>query len=127
MLAATATASTIPAPASLKGPVDGQVNVAALFVADKAIRDAATKVLASAVQNDGPAAIAAVGFVAVKALAYKKSAAVHGGAADAVVTLSRAGATKALKPTFINSGLYAALIEGFADKMPAPHNVAASR
>ncbi|KAG1760411.1 P-loop containing nucleoside triphosphate hydrolase protein [Suillus occidentalis] len=108
------------------GSVDGQVDVAALFVADKATRDAAAKVLASAVQNDGPAAIAAVGFVeaAVKALADKKSAAAREGAADAVVALARAGATKALEPTFIDSGLYAALIEGFADKMPAPRNAA---
>ncbi|KIK37849.1 hypothetical protein CY34DRAFT_15435 [Suillus luteus UH-Slu-Lm8-n1] len=49
--AATATASTIPSPASLKGPVDGQVDVAALFVADKATRDTAAKVLASAVKE----------------------------------------------------------------------------
>jgi elongation factor 3 len=62
MPAATATASSIPSPTSLKGPVDGQVDVAALFVAGKATRDAAAKVLASAMQNDGPAAIAAVGF-----------------------------------------------------------------
>lgn len=126
MPAATATASAIPSPASLKGPVDAQVDVAALFVADKATRDAAARALASAVQNDGPAAIAAVGFVeaAVKALADKKSAAAREGAADAVAALAKAGATKALEPTFVDSGLYAALIEGFADKMPAPRNAA---
>ncbi|KAG2130249.1 hypothetical protein DEU56DRAFT_757923 [Suillus clintonianus] len=47
MPAATATASTIPSPASLKGPVDGQVDVAALFVATSALRDAATLALLS--------------------------------------------------------------------------------
>jgi elongation factor 3 len=82
--------------------------------------------LASAVQNDGPAAISAVGFTeaALKALADKKSPAAREGAADAVVALAKAGATKALEPTFIESGLYAALIEGFADKMPAARNAA---
>jgi elongation factor 3 len=126
MPAVTASASAIPSPASLKGVVDGQIDVAALFVSDKASRDAAAKALASAVQNDGPAAIAAVGFTeaAVKALADKKSPAAREGAAAAVLALAQAGATKALEPTFIDSGLYAALIEGFADKMPAARNAA---
>ncbi|KAF8842545.1 polyketide synthetase [Paxillus ammoniavirescens] len=126
MPAVTASASTIPSPASLKGVVDGQIDVAALFVSDKASRDAAAKALASAVQNDGPAAIAAVGFTeaAVKALADKKSPAAREGAAAAVLALAQAGAIKALEPTFIDSGLYAALIEGFADKMPAARNAA---
>ncbi|KIJ63287.1 hypothetical protein HYDPIDRAFT_182287 [Hydnomerulius pinastri MD-312] len=126
MPAVTATAPATPSPASLKGPVDGQIDVASLFVADKASRDAAAKALASAVQNDGPAAISAVGFIeaAIKALADKKSPAAREGAADAVVALAKSGATKALEPTFIDSGLYAALIEGFADKMPAARNTA---
>ncbi|KAF9228689.1 hypothetical protein BS17DRAFT_744710 [Gyrodon lividus] len=126
MPAVTATAPAIPSPASLKGVVDGQIDVAALFVADKASRDGAAKALASAVQNDGPAAISAVGFTeaAVKALADKKSPAAREGAADAIVALAKAGATKALEPTFIDSGLYTALIEGFADKMAAARNAA---
>ncbi|KAF9239685.1 polyketide synthetase [Melanogaster broomeanus] len=126
MPAVTATASAVPSPASLKGAVEGQIDVAALFISDKASRNAAAKALASAVQNDGPAAISAVGFTeaALKALADKKSPAAREGAADAVVALAKAGATKALEPTFIDSGLYAALIEGFADKMPAARNAA---
>ncbi|KAG9318232.1 P-loop containing nucleoside triphosphate hydrolase protein [Chiua virens] len=126
MPAVTATASAVPSPASLKGVVDGQVDVASLFVADKASRDAAAKALASAVQNNGLAAITAVGFTeaALKALADKKSPAAREGAANAIVALANAGATKALEHTFINSGLYAALIEGFADKMPAARNAA---
>ncbi|KAH7928178.1 hypothetical protein BV22DRAFT_1083549 [Leucogyrophana mollusca] len=126
MPAVTATAPATPSPASLKGPVDGQIDVAALFVADKATRDAAAKALASAAQNEGPAAIAAVGFseAAIKALADKKSPAAREGAADAVVVLAKSGATKALEPTFIDSGLYAALLEAFADKMPAVRNAA---
>jgi elongation factor 3 len=126
MPAVTATIPAIPSPASLKGVVDGQVDVAALFVADKASRDAATKAFASAIQNDGPAAISAVGFIdaALKALSDKKSPAAREGAAVAIVALAKAGATKALEPSFIDSGLYAALIEGFADKMPAARNAA---
>ncbi|KAH0830366.1 polyketide synthetase [Lanmaoa asiatica] len=126
MPAVTATAPAVPSPASLKGVVDGQIDIVALFVADKASRDAAAKALASAVQNNGPAAVSAVGFTEaiVKALSDKKSPAAREGAADAVVALVKAGATRALEPTFIDSGLYAALIEGFADKMPAARNAA---
>ncbi|KAH7914089.1 P-loop containing nucleoside triphosphate hydrolase protein [Hygrophoropsis aurantiaca] len=126
MPAVTATAPAIPSPASLKGPVDGQIDVAALFVADKASRDIAAKALAAAAQNEGPAAIAAVGFsdAAIKALADKKSPAAREGAADAVAVLAKSGATKALEPTFVDSGLYAALLEAFADKMPAVRNAA---
>ena len=126
MPAVTASALAVPSPASLKGVVDGNIEVATLFVADNASRDAAAKALASATQNNGPAAISAVGFTeaALNALSDKKSPAAREGAADAIVALARAGATKALEPTFISSGLYAALIEGFADKMPAARNAA---
>ena len=122
----TATSPAVPSPASLKGVVDGQIDVAALFVADKASRDAAAHTLASAVQNNGPAAISAVGFTdaVIKALSDKKSPAAREGAANAVSVLAKASATKALEPTFIDSGLYAALIEGFADKTPAARNAA---
>lgn len=126
MPAVATTAPAIPSPALLKGAVDGQFDITAVFVADKTTRDAAAKALASAVQNNGPAAISAVGFTeaAIKALSDKKSTAAREGAADAVVALAKAGATKALEPSFVDSGLYAALIEGFADKMPAARNAA---
>ena len=126
MPAVTASAPAIPSPASLKGVVDGQIDVASLFVADKTSRDAAAKALASAAQSNGSAAISAVGFseAALKALSDKKSPAAREGAAEAVAVLAKAGATKALEPTFIDSGLYAALVEGFADKMPAARNAA---
>ena len=118
-------APTAVTPASLKGVVEG-VDAASLFAADKATREGAAKTLASAVQNDGPAALTAVGFAdaAVKALADKKSPAAREGAANAVTALAQAGATKTLEPIFIDSGLYAALIEGFADKTPAARNAA---
>ena len=126
MPAVTAASTAIPSPATLKGAVDGQIDIAALFVADKAIRDAAAKALAGAAQNEGPTAINAVGFpeAAVKALADKKSPAAREGAAEAVLTLARTGATKALEPSFVNSGLYAALLEAFADKTPAVRTAA---
>ncbi|KAI6100484.1 polyketide synthetase [Pisolithus croceorrhizus] len=112
-------------PAALKGSAEG-IDVASLLVADKASRLAAAKTLASAVQNHGPAGLVAIGFTeaAVKALGDKKSPAAREGAAEAVTALAQAGATKALEPIFIDSGLYDALIEAFADKMPAVRNAA---
>ncbi|KAG6332182.1 hypothetical protein ID866_6905 [Astraeus odoratus] len=122
---AVAAAPIATTPASLKGSVEG-LDLASLFVADKASRDAAAKALASTVQNNGPAALAAVGFTeaAKKALADKKSPSAREGAAEAVTALAQVGATKALEPIFVDSGLYDALIEGFADKMPAARNAA---
>ncbi|KAI6164184.1 polyketide synthetase [Pisolithus thermaeus] len=125
MPAITASAIAPATPAALKGSAEG-IDVASLFVADKASRLAAAKTLASAVQNHGPAGLVAVGFTdaAVKALGDKKSPAAREGAAEAVTALAEAGATKALEPIFIDSGLYVALIETFADKMPAVRNAA---
>lgn len=77
-------------------------------------------------RKDGPAAIHQVGFAdaAVKALVDKKSPAAREGAASAVAFLAKNGAVKALEPTFIESGLYAALLEAMADKMPAVRTAA---
>ncbi|KAI6111055.1 polyketide synthetase [Pisolithus sp. B1] len=119
MPAITASAIAPATPAALKGSAEG-IDVASLFVADKASRLAAAKTLASAVQNHGPAGLVA----AIKALGDKKSPAAREGAAEAVTALAQAGATKALEPIFIDSGLYDALIETFADKMPAVRNAA---
>ncbi|EGN96285.1 hypothetical protein SERLA73DRAFT_112506 [Serpula lacrymans var. lacrymans S7.3] len=121
MPAIATSAVATPSPASLKGAIDGQVDVASLFVADKATRDSAAQLLASAAQKDGPAAFTAVGFAeaTLKALADKKSPAAREGAASAITVLAKGGATKALEPIFIDSGLYDALIDTFADKMPA--------
>ncbi|KAF5373121.1 hypothetical protein D9758_001486 [Tetrapyrgos nigripes] len=127
MPAATATApASIPNPASLKAPVDGQVDVSALFVADKAAREAAVSHLTAVAAKEGPSALESAGFQAavLKALADKKSPAAREGAAEAVLALAKNGAVKALEPTFISSGIYAALLETFADKMPAPKTVA---
>ena len=128
MPAITATATTTPSPASLKGgaPVDGQVDIATLFVSDKATRESAAQSLVSIAQKDGPVAIQQVGFsdAAVKALADKKSPAAREGAASAVAFLATSGAVKALEPTFIDSGLFAALLETMADKMPAVRTAA---
>jgi elongation factor 3 len=126
MPAATPTVAATPSPASLKGVVDGQVDVATLFVSDKATRDLAAQTLASIAQKEGPAGIQQVGFsdAALKALTDKKSPAAREGAASAVAFLAKSGAVKALEPTFIDSGLYAALLEAMADKMPAVRTAA---
>jgi elongation factor 3 len=131
MPAATATAVAPVSPASLKAganptSVDATVDIARLFVADQATRDSAANALAAAAKNDGPSALQSVGFVeaVVKALADKKSPAARQGAAEAVSTLVKSGAVKALEPHFIESGLYAALLEAFADKMPAVRTAA---
>ncbi|KAK7449728.1 translational elongation factor EF-1 alpha [Stygiomarasmius scandens] len=123
---ATAPVSSIPDPASLKGSVDGQVNVSALFGADKAAREAAISHFAAVAAKEGPSALESAGFQAqvIKALADKKSPAAREGAAEAILGLAKNGAVKALEPTFVSSGIYAALLETFADKMPAPRTVA---
>ncbi|KIK59042.1 hypothetical protein GYMLUDRAFT_44778 [Collybiopsis luxurians FD-317 M1] len=129
MPAVTATSPAMPSPASLKAavaPVEGQVDVSALFVSDKSARQAAAAHLASVAAKEGPSALQAAGFqdAVLKALADKKSPAAREGAAEAVLVLSKNGAVKALEPSFVNSGIYAALLETFADKMPAVKTVA---
>ncbi|PCH38593.1 hypothetical protein WOLCODRAFT_66180 [Wolfiporia cocos MD-104 SS10] len=129
MPAVTATSPATPAPASLKAavlPVDGQFDVTGLFVADKATRESAAATFAALAQKDGSKVLQSVGFTdaAVKALQDKKSPAAREGAAKAVATLAKSDAVKALEPLFIDSGLYAALLECFADKMPAARTAA---
>ncbi|KAF9533634.1 elongation factor 3 [Crepidotus variabilis] len=132
MPAVTAPAVTTPSPAALKAAanpvqVDGQnFNITALFTSDKAARDAAAKDLASIAQKEGPATLQSVGFgdAVIKALADKKSPAAREGAASAVVSIISSGAIKALEPIFIDSGIYNALLETFADKMPAVRTAA---
>jgi elongation factor 3 len=108
-----------PAPVSLK-----EFDVASLFVADKATRDASAASLAALAKEKGPAALTAVSDAVLKALADKKSPAAREGAADTIRTLSTSGGVQALEPTFIASGIYAALLESFADKMPAVRTAA---
>ena len=133
MPAVTATAASIPSPASLKAaaaaavaPVDGQFDVTGLFVADKATRESAAASFAALAEKDGPAAFQSVAFTdaVVKALGDKKSPAAREGAANAVTVLSKTPAIKALEPLFIDNGVYAALLEAFADKMPAVRTAA---
>ncbi|CCM05774.1 uncharacterized protein FIBRA_08007 [Fibroporia radiculosa] len=124
MPAVTAATPATPAPASLKAavaPVDGQFDVTSLFVADKATRESAAATLAAIAQKDGPKALQSVGFTdaAIKALGDKKSPAAREGAANAVAVLASSDAIRALEPIFLGSGLYNALLESFADKMPA--------
>ncbi|KAF7323317.1 hypothetical protein HMN09_00112500 [Mycena chlorophos] len=96
-------------PAATSAPVSlKEFDVSSLFVADKATRDASATSLAAHAQQKGPAAFAGVSDAVLKALADKKSPA----------------AREAIEPTFISSGLFAALLEGFADKMPAARNAA---
>ena len=94
--------------------------VDSLFVADKAVRQSAADEIASLAEKDGPSAIKSTGFTdaTIKALYNKKSPAAREGATQAVTALVTA-APCALEPLFIGSGLYAALLERFADKMPA--------
>jgi elongation factor 3 len=129
MPAVTATPIAASDPAALKAAVNASssgVNVASLFVADKATRDSAAQAFAAVAQKDGPAAVQSAGFneAAKKALADKKSPGAREGAASAVSAIVKHGGVKALEPTFIESGLYAALLETFADKMPAVRTAA---
>jgi elongation factor 3 len=108
-----------PAPVSLK-----EFDVSSLFVADKASREASAVSLAALAKDKGPVALPTVTAAILSALADKKSPAAREGAADAITTLAKQGGVKAIEPTFISSGIYAALLEGFADKMPAARNAA---
>jgi elongation factor 3 len=125
------TPAAVPAPVSLKAttvvaPIEGQMDIAAVFVADKATRDAAASQLAALAQKDGPAALQSVAFgnAVVKALADKKSPAAREAGAASITALVKGGAVKALEPIFIDSGIYNALLEAFADKMPAVRTAA---
>jgi elongation factor 3 len=126
MPAATASAAATPAPADLKAAAAGAGNVdlSNLFVADQAARQAAVAPLVAAASSKGPSALAGFPEAAIKALSDKKSPAAREGAAEAVLSLIKGGAIKALEPIFIDSGLYNALLEAFADKM-APVKTAA--
>ncbi|KAH9842397.1 P-loop containing nucleoside triphosphate hydrolase protein [Rhodofomes roseus] len=129
MPAVTANASPATPAASLKAavaPADGQFDVSGLFVSDKASRESAAATLVALAQKDGPTALQSVGFTdaAIKALTDKKSPAAREGAANAVAALAKSDAVKALEPLFIDSGLYAALLENFADKTPAARTAA---
>jgi elongation factor 3 len=128
-----ASTGSIPSPASLKAavnaaPVDGQIDVSALLVADKSARESAASALAAVAQKEGPSALESVGFndAIIKALGDKKSPAAREGASDAIALLAKSGAVKALEPTFVQSGIYKILLETFADKMPAARTAAVS-
>jgi elongation factor 3 len=125
MPAATASATAAAVPTSLKH-VDGQADFVSLFGADQASREAAAQALAVAAQKDGPSALKSAGYAeaAIKAFADKKSPAAREGAALSVSYLVKNGAVKALEPIFVDSGLYAALLEAFADKIPAARTAA---
>lgn len=129
MPAVTATPISPTDPAALKAAANASssgADVASLFVADKATRDSAAQTFAALAQKDGPAAVESAGFndAAKKALADKKSPAAREGAAAAVSAIVKFGGVAALEPTFIESGLYAALLETFADKLPAVRTAA---
>ncbi|EKM56053.1 uncharacterized protein PHACADRAFT_257098 [Phanerochaete carnosa HHB-10118-sp] len=132
MPAVTATPSAATTPASLKAavapvaPAQGQFDITGLFVADKAARSAAAAQLAALAEKEGPAALQSVGFTdaVVKALNDKKSPAAREGAANAVAAFAQSPAVRAFEPLFVDSGIYAALLEAFADKMPAVRTAA---
>ena len=103
-----------------------QIDISALFVADKSTSESTVKSLAAIAQKDGPAALESLGFqqAVTKALADKKSPAAREGAVQSIAFLVKSGAVKSLEPTFIDSGIYAALLETFADKVPAVRTAA---
>jgi elongation factor 3 len=123
-------ASACPAPRPLKAPsapsgpaahIDGQYDVTSLFASDKATREGAAAALAARAEKEGPAFFQQIGFADAIALAFadKKSPAAREGAANTIATISTTPAIRALEPLFVDAGIYAALLDGFADKMPA--------
>jgi elongation factor 3 len=125
VVTASGPSTVTPSPAALKAASVNGPAVDSLFVSDKAVRHSASESIASLAQKDGPSAIKSTGFIAavVKALNDKKSPGAREGAAEAVIAVSKAAAN-ALEPFFIDSGLYAALVETFADKIPAVRTAA---
>ena len=122
-ITASGPSAVTPSPVALKAASANAANAPAvdsLFVSDKSTRQSASESLASLAQKDGPSAIKSTGFTdaIIKALGDKKSPAAREGAAQAVIAVAKS-APHALEPVFIDSGLYAALLETFADKMPA--------
>ncbi|KAK7024023.1 P-loop containing nucleoside triphosphate hydrolase protein [Favolaschia claudopus] len=112
-------------PAATSAPVSlKEFDVSGLFVSDKATREASAAALVALAQEKGPAALTGVSDAILKAFADKKSPAAREGAADTILALAKNGAVKALEPSFITSGIYAALLEAFADKMPAARTAA---
>ncbi|KAI0818688.1 hypothetical protein BC629DRAFT_1463575 [Irpex lacteus] len=129
MPAVTASATATPSPASLKAavaPAEGQFDITGLFVSDKATREAAAAQLAALAEKEGPKALQSLNFAdaVAKALNDKKSPAAREGAANAISAIVKTPAIKALEPLFINDGIYAALLEAFADKTPAVRTAA---
>lgn len=120
--------ASIPPPADLKAAMasDTKIDVSSIFVADKAACESATATFVALTKKEDPAAVAASGFsdAAVKVLADKKSPAVREASANAVSAAIKQGAVKSLEPSFISTGLYAALVEAFADNMPAVRTAA---
>ena len=102
------------------------LDVAQLFVADKAIRDSAAQALVTLAETDGPQALATLGLpaVLVKSLGDKKSPAAREGAASTIRTLAKGAASIALEIVFVQSGLLSALLDTFADKIPAVRTAA---
>ncbi|VDC02670.1 unnamed protein product [Peniophora sp. CBMAI 1063] len=115
-----------PAPSAADLKATPSPAVEGLLVADKAARASAVESFVALVEKDGPAAIKSSNFTAgvIKALGDKKSPAAREAAADAVRAISESSAVKSLEPFFIDSGVYAALLDGFADKTPAARTAA---
>jgi elongation factor 3 len=126
-------ASACPAPSPLKGltvasvpaaAIDGQYNMTSLF--DKATRDAAVAVLVARAEKEGATFLRTSSFAESIAIALgdKKSPAAREAAAGVIIDVAKTPAIRALEPLFVDSGIYAALLEAFADKMPAVQKAA---
>jgi elongation factor 3 len=123
---ASGPSTATPSPAALKAAASANApTVDSLFVSDKAARQSASEGIASLAQKDGASAIKSTGFTdaVIKALGDKKSPGAREGAAESINAVSKAAAS-ALEPFFIDSGLYAVLVETFADKIPAVRTAA---
>lgn len=128
-------ASVCPAPTPLKGitapsapaaHIDGQYDMTALVSGDKATKEGAIAALIARAEKEGASFFRTANLaeaVAI-ALADKKSPATRQSAAEAVTAVAASPAIRALEPIFVDSGIYAALLEAFADKMPAVQKAA---
>lgn len=115
------TSSVASVPTAIKAAA---VDAPALLAADKPARIAAVEALVSRIQNEGISAIATLNLSdsIVRALGDKKSPLNREAAADSVQLLASNGAATHLEPFVLSNattGVFPALLEAFADKIPA--------
>ena len=120
------TAAAVPVHTAVKA---GVVDTPALIALDKAARVSAVEAIISRLQNDGPTVFNSISLSQglLAALADKKNPLNREAAVSAIHLLASKGAAKHLEPYILGdatTGLFPALLDTFADKIPAVRSLA---